>query len=399
MSTTVNVICYKSKVLKNNENPLMIRVCKDRKMKYISLGLSINPVYWNFKKNKPKPNCPNREQLEMLIVEKTRAFSDKIIELKSMQKDFTATTLIEKVNKPVQRRTVNDIFLEYMDRLSIEKRTGYMLSVKQLHNSLLKFNKHLNIYFSDMDVDWLKKYETWLRKSDLKDNTIGIRFRTLRAVYNLAIDINIVKAEYYPFKSYKVSKLHEETIKRALTKDDIFRIINYKTKSAYMMLSIDLFTFSYLMGGINFVDIAYLQRSNMIDNRIVYSRRKTGKLIKLPLHTKAINLIDKYKKNDNPYLFPILSSFHKTDQQKANRVHKVISKVNKNLKMIGEELKIPVKLTTYVARHSYATVLKRAGVSTSIISESLGHSSEKVTQIYLDSFENSQIDAALENLL
>jgi integrase len=387
------------KVLKNNENPLMIRVCKDRKMKYISLGLSVNPVYWDFKKNKPKSNCPNREQLEMLIVEKTRAFSDKIIELKSMQKDFTATTLIEKVNKPVHRQTVNDVFLEYMDRLSIEKRTGYMLSVKQLYNSLLKFNKHLNIYFSDIDVVWLKKYETWLRKSDLKDNTIGIRFRTLRAVYNLAIDINIVKAEYYPFKNYKVSKLHEETIKRALTKDDICRVINYETKSTYMTLSIDLFTFSYLMGGINFVDIAYLQKNNMIDNRIVYSRRKTGKLIKLPLHSKAIDLIDKYKNNDNPYLFPILSLYHKTDQQKANRVHKVITKVNKALKMIGEELNIPVKLTTYVARHSYATVLKRAGVSTSIISESLGHSSEKVTQIYLDSFENSQIDAAMENLL
>ena len=89
---------------------------------------------------------------------------------------------------------------------------------------------------------------------------------------------------------------------------------------------------------------------------------------------------------------------HKTEQQKLNRLHKVITKVNKVLKAIGEELNIPIKLTTYCARHSYATVLKRAGVATSIISESLGHSSEKVTQIYLDSFENNQIDKALEFL-
>ena len=91
--------------------------------------------------------------------------------------------------------------------------------------------------------------------------------------------------------------------------------------------------------------------------------------------------------------------YHKTEQQRRNRLHKVITKVNDALKEIGKELGIPIDLTTYVARHSYATVLKRSGVSTAIISESLGHNSEKVTQIYLDSFENSQIDEAMKNLL
>ena len=105
-----------------------------------------------------------------------------------------------------------------------------------------------------------------------------------------------------------------------------------------------------------------------------------------------------YKDSNKPYLFPILSISHRTEQQKLNRLHKVITKVNKALKCIGEELNIPIKLTTYVARHSYATVLKRAGVATSIICESLGHSSEKVTQIYLDNFENNQIDKAMELL-
>ena len=97
-------------------------------------------------------------------------------------------------------------------------------------------------------------------------------------------------------------------------------------------------------------------------------------------------------------MFPILSNAHKTEHQKLNSLKKVITKVNKALKAIGEELNIPIKLTTYCARHSYATVLKRAGVATSIISESLGHSSERVTQIYLDSFENNQIDKAMEYL-
>lgn len=98
-------------------------------------------------------------------------------------------------------------------------------------------------------------------------------------------------------------------------------------------------------------------------------------------------------------MFPILSTFHKTDIQKLNRINKVLRIVNKALKAVGEELNLPIKLTSYVARHSFGTVLKRSGVSTSIISESLGHSNEKVTQIYLDSFENSQIDEAMKNRL
>ena len=144
--------------------------------------------------------------------------------------------------------------------------------------------------------------------------------------------------------------------------------------------------------------MAYITKKNIMDGRLVYCRKKTKKTINLPLQHEALEVLEKYR-SDSEYLFPIFSAFHKTEQQKRNRLHKVITKVNDALKEIGKELGITIDLTTYVARHSYATVLKRSGVSTAIISESLGHSSEKVTQIYLDSFENSQIDEAMKNLL
>ena len=92
-------------------------------------------------------------------------------------------------------------------------------------------------------------------------------------------------------------------------------------------------------------------------------------------------------------------AYHKTEQQRFNRIHKVIVNVNNRLKNIGKELEIPITLTTYVARHSHATVLKKAGIATSIISEALGHSSERVTQTYLDSFGNEQMDEAMKSLL
>ena len=219
-------------------------------------------------------------------------------------------------------------------------------------------------------------------------------------IFNLAMNMELVKSENYPFKKFKVSKLYQDTAKRALSKEEVLSIINYPIIGTdyYTKLAINLFTFSYFMGGINFVDMAYLTENNIIKNRLIYHRRKTGKLINLPMQQKAYMVLKEYEKSNEPYLFPVLSTKHKTEQQRLNRLHKVITKVNKTLRVIGEELHIPIKLTTYVARHSYATVLKRAGVATSIISESLGHSSEKVTQIYLDGFENSQIDKAMENL-
>lgn len=399
MSATIEVVCYKSKVLANNESPLMLRITKDRKLKYSSIGVSVNPALWDFEKNRPRRNCPNRLHIERLIADKIEAYRAKMIELQAEKKEFTATSLHERVSDKTTKRTVGEVFQSQIENLKQTGRTGYALSHREVYNSLLKFNGHLNIYFSEIDVTWLKRYETWLRSAGLADNTIGIRFRSLRMLYNLAIEQKIVKAEYYPFRSFKVSRLHQQTAKRAIRKDDILRIVHYSTDDGRVQLAVDLFAFSYYMGGINFVDMCYLTEKNIIDNRLVYIRKKTKKLIKLPLQTEALKILARYNGVSLPYLFPVLSSFHKTETQQHNRVHKVIAKVNIRLKKIGEELNLPIDITTYVARHSFATVLKRSGVSTSLICETLGHSSEKVTQIYLDSFENSQIDAAMQNLL
>lgn len=397
---TVDVVCYKYRPLKNNELPLKIRVCKDKKSRYFNLGISVKPEHWDFEKNRPKSTCPDRELIEKLISKKVCEVRSKIVELKSENKEFSATTLVENVSNPSKITTVGELFRQHIHCLEEEKRAGYRLSIQQTYNSLLKFNKHLDIPFSDMDCNWLRRYETWLRKQGKSENTIGIRFRNIRVIFNLAMNTELVKPQNYPFKKFKVSKLHQETAKRALNKNDILAVVNYpvKGKDFYTRLAVALFTFSYFMGGINFVDMAYLTEKNIAGGRLLYSRKKTSKLINLPMQQRAYMVLKEYKKSNEVYLFPILSSRHKTEQQRLNRLHKVITKVNKALKSIGEELHIPIKLTTYAARHSYATVLKRAGVSTSIISESLGHSSEKVTQIYLDGFENSQIDKAMENL-
>lgn len=377
----------------------MLRVTKDRKRKYVSLGISVNPEHWDFSKHQPKAECPNREYIELLIADKLKEYSAKIVELKATNQEFTSTTLVEKVcvNR-VNRKTVGDLFKAHIHNLTSSGRKSYALSIKQLYNSLIEFNGHLDIPFAEMNIAWLRRYEAFLRRKGLAENTIGIRFRTLRSIYNVAIEEDAVSAELYPFKKLKVSKLHQETAKRALSKDDIERVLSYKSTNRYMRFPIDIFAFTYYCGGINFVDIAHLTKANIVDGRLIYKRQKTKKLIKIPLQPQAVALIEKYSDDESPYLFPILSAFHKTDVQQANRIHKVITKVNERLKQIGEALNLPITLTTYVARHSQATVMKRAGVSTAVIREIMGHSSERVTQIYLDSFDNEQVDNALKSL-
>lgn len=399
MAITVKAVCYKSKVLSNNESPLMLRVTKDRKRKYVSLGISVNPAYWDFSKNEPKADCPNREYIELLIADKIKEYSAKIIELKATNQEFTSTSLVEKVSvKHTNHKTVESVFQEHMASLIKAGRKSYALSIKQAYNSLKEFCHSLDFYFSEMDAAWLKRYELFLREKRLAENTIGIRFRTLRAIYNVAMEEDAVSPDCYPFKKFKVSRLQQETVKRALTKVDIEHVLQFQSSNRYMRFPIDIFAFTYYCGGINFTDIAHLTQANLIDGRLIYKRQKTKKLIKIPLQPQALALIKKYHNAESPYLFPILSPFHKTAEQKANRIHKVITKVNDRLKQIGKALNLPITLTTYVARHSQATIMKKAGVSTGMIREIMGHSSERITQIYLDSFDNEQIDEAMKSL-
>lgn len=206
MQTTVNVVCYKSKTLANGEHPLMIRLCQGRKLKYLSIGISILPQFWDFEKNKPRRNCPNKELITNLITEKTKEFSNQIIEFKSESKDFTVTKLVETVVGGNSIRTVCDFLNSEIERPYNEGRLKYASTFKELRTSLLEFNKHLDIYFSDVDINWLKQYEAFLRNKGLFDNSLGVRFRTLRAIYNKAIEQNIVYSYLEYLKSLNSKK-------------------------------------------------------------------------------------------------------------------------------------------------------------------------------------------------
>ena len=404
MNATINVVCYKWKTLTNGEYPLMLRICKDGKKKYQSLGISVLPRYWDFTRNKPKPNCPNKEYIQKIILDKQTELQQRMLEFNSEQKEYTTTTLLNDENKRFELKTVCQFYQELIEQCKSNDKCGNRLIYKGSYNSLKVFTKNqLDIPFSAIDVSWLNKYEKWLRSKGNKETTMSLMFRTLRSAYNKAIKAKCARKSDYPFDEYKINKFDTKTQKRAIAKTEVLKFtkeVDNIGKRQYVQLSKDIFIFSYLCGGINFTDIANLTKVNITNGRIHYIRQKTGKLIKLGISEEAMQIIKKYESESKGYLFPILNAnIHKTPLQKQNRIHKMLGKINKNLKLIAAQLNVDANMTTYVARHSFASVLKKSGVSIALISEALGHSDLSTTQVYLDSFDNEQIDAAMQNLL
>lgn len=405
MNASLSVVCYKSKRLSNGESPLMLQVSKGGKRQYQSLGVSVNPKFWDFSKNKPKSNCPNREYILKLILNRQAELQQRMLELNAEQKEYTTTTLLHDEHRKFELKTVKQFYQELIEQYKANEKCGNRLIYKSSYNSINVFtNGNLEIPFSAIDVAWLNKYEKWLRSKGNKETTMSLMFRTLRSAYNKAIESKCARKSDYPFNDYRISKFDVSTEKRAIAKADVLKFstdVHSIGKQQYVQLSKDIFIFSYLCGGINFTDIANLTKDNIIEGkRLHYIRQKTGKLIKLGLSEEALQIIKRYAVESKGYLFPILNAqLHKTPLQKQNRIHKMLGKVNKNLKLLAAQLGVEANLTTYVARHSFASVLKKSGVNIALISEALGHSDLTTTQIYLDSFDNEQIDNAMKNLL
>lgn len=384
----------------------MIRVSKNKVRKYISLGLSCNVKDWDKKSNLPKKTHPDKDKIDAIILKAIQKYKDQMIDFKLEEKDYTPDALITKVRKPLKKITVFQYFQSRIEGLKKSNKIGNANIYIDTYNQLKTFTENKDITFSQVDFDFLAKFETFFRSRELADNAISIRFRTLRALYKLAINENYAKIELYPFDKYKISERFDtKTQKRAITKEQIKLVEAFvidPQSTAYEAQK--YFIFSYYGQGINFVDMANLKWKNFFDGRVFYKRAKTGHELNFVLSKPAIEIINYWKpitkRSDESYIFPILNdSFHVTATQKTNRIHKVLTRVNRDLKAIGKSLDIEVSLTTYVARHTFATVLKRSGVSTAVISEAMGHKTEAITQTYLKNFENSIIDEAMEHLL
>ncbi len=382
----------------------MLRFTHDRTTKFVALGLSVEPCYWDKDAEIVLPSCPERALLQSRIDSTLASYRKKIQRLEALDMKVDFESLFDQTSKCTPQ-LVDSYFGQ---QIAIMKQAGKIntaIKYTATRTSLGKFHP-AKLRFEDITLNLLADFEAFLHGAGNQSNSIATKFSVLKAVYNKAAADKIFLCKENPFALYKVGKHWTQTRKRAVHKEDIQRLMQAKlpaTRSPYTEFARDIFLFSYFSAGINFKDIATLRYADMEEDRIFYRRHKTGKAMTCRLHPQAKGIIARYarlKTMQEDYIFPILDRHvHRTEQQIHNRVHKVLIHINRELKAWSKRLGLTTNLTTYVARHTFATVLKRSGVSVALISESLGHSDLSTTQIYLDSFENSQIDAAMQHLL
>jgi site-specific recombinase XerD len=257
----------------------------------------------------------------------------------------------------------------------------------------------------DIDTKKLQMFIEYCQGKNLTPNGIGYYLRTLRAVFNKAI--NEEGLEHYPFKKFNWKPFRNKTKKRAISKEDMIRIMNFESEPETPLFhAAKLFSFMYLTYGLNFADLAKLTENNIYKleglNILKYERSKGGRLYEIPLNNEALEILNYYRKSnkDSNYIFPILNEdIHITPEQIKTRIKTALKKLNADLKTIGKKLEIQAKITSYVSRHTFASVLVKSGTNFFTISEMMGHSDLQTTKIYIQDLDFTEKIEASKNLL
>lgn len=286
--------------------------------------------------------------------------------------------------------------------LQVEGNFGTAHVYRSSLNAIIAYRGKSDLFFSEVTSEWLKGFEVHLRNRGCSWNTVSTYMRTFRAVYNRAV--NLRKAPYVPYLFRFVYTGTRADHKRALADDDMKKIFVNLSRKPGVSLPVrqaqELFILMFLLRGMPFVDLAYLRKSDLRDNVITYRRRKTGHPLSVTLTPEAMILIKKYMNRDSssPYLFSFLRSREGTKE--AYREYQLaLRSFNQRLMLLGELLGLGDKLSSYTARHTWATTAYYCEIHPGIISEAMGHSSITVTETYLKPFQDKKIDEANKQVL
>lgn len=287
-------------------------------------------------------------------------------------------------------KVVETFIEEQIKQLREEHRFGTANNYEKTMRSLESFVRNKKLTFTNFNEQLIADYNTYLISKGLMRNSISFYMRNLRAIYNKAVKQKIVKKKELFSEVYTGI---DKTRKRAVDERLITKLYNLKLdNNDSLSFTRDIFIFSYCMRGMSFVDIAYLKKNDISNGVISYCRRKTGQLMNVRIESCMQCIINKYKENTSEYIFPIIKSDDKGEAYKQYR--SAINIYNRNLGILSDMIGSGCKLSSYTARHSWATAARKHDVPISVISAGMGHSSETTTQIYLKSIEDDVVDRA-----
>lgn len=387
---------FRASSVETKEGTLYYQITHNRLTRHIPTGHKIYPSEWSAScreiimcRNIGEKRWHYLRSIKVAIYDDFNRFKEIIVRLERAGGPYTADKVVQLYTSPADCGG----FISFARQLIAElKRIGKRRTAETYTtalNSFLRFNGECDLLFEEVDSNLMVKYESYLRSAGICPNSSSFYMRNLRAIYNRAVERELT-AQRNPFRHVYTGV--DKTVKRAVPLKVIRQIRGMDLAlNPVMDYARDLFMFSFYTRGMSFVDMAYLKKKDLQNGVLSYRRQKTGQQLFIKWEKPMQELIAKYDTSGTPYLLPIIRDMEADDRrQYRNAAHLV----NDKLKKLGRQLGLAIPLTSYVARHAWASIAKSKNIPIATISEAMGHDSENTTRIYLASLDASVVDKA-----
>ena len=399
--SSIKLILRKDKVnKKTGETPIYLRIIKDRRAKFLSLGVKLIPKYWNENQEKVRKSYKNSARLNAFLSQKVSEVQNKILEEISKNRNISTRDLKQSIIGKEPSKFFEFAYkrIETLkQKLSPNSYDNYMQNIRKF----AKYAKNPNLYFEDITVSYLKDYEYFL-KHDLKnsDTTAAYSFVVLRMLFNHAISEDLISYNLYPFRKFSIKR--GKSTKTYLNEEQFDKLLKYQPEKKEQ-IPYDMFVFSCYAGGLRFFDVFELQWKHYSEQeeRLTKIIHKSKRKHQFKLPQQAIDILEKYKTADNKgtdYIFGLLKNGIEYTEEELFKIKKYRNKViNRHLRKIGENLEFPFSLTFHIARHTFATLALKLGMRIEYVSKILDHSDIQITQVYAK-IVNQELDNAMTNV-
>ena len=403
MQTSINLSLDTRRKRKDNTFPIIMRLGHFQKTTSIATGQSSQKIHWNESKKEVRSSYKGTESVKFLnnLLLSEVAKAQEIINRLHFKGELDFLSIKQLKAKIVKKSKYESFFeygLEIAKDLRVAQRYGTARNYEGVIGILKVFNKQKDLKFNELNLDFLKRFERFhLSKPGNTQNGLASYMRTIKATYNKGIKDDIIEREYYPFLKYQIKTTPTE--KRAIKVEYIRKILEFKLDEEHHLFHYrNYFLLSYMTMGMSFIDMAFLRRKDIVDDRIKFQRRKTSKIYDIKI-TDQMRVILKFylsKKKKIEFILPVLK--RDTLELQYKDAQWGLKNYNKGLKEIANLCDIEERLTSYVSRHSFATHALFKNIPLAAISAMLGHSKLSTTQIYLKSLPSNVLDEYQEQL-
>lgn len=332
------------------------------------------------------------------LIAEMKGYNDAIFKLGTNLRYMDVNALARKLKGCAE--TGQDFFAYMHRRIALLRKEG-RAALADLYEVTLQHLEHMTkapaLPFDEISVSFLERFESYLKLRGSSRNTIRNYMCNIRAVFNHAIDNDAASQELFPFRKYRIAQERKQP--RALDVTEIRRLIRareYLTRA--QQRAVDIFLLILYTGGTNLKDLLFLRKEDIYKDRMFYKRYKTGREYSIRIFPEAREIIDQYKGKILALYF-MEQKERITPASRKGQEHKdLLHNMNVRLAIAGIECGIPLKLTTYVARYSFATIASRCGIQKDTIAHILGHGENTMTDLYID-FDEATADAAIRKVI